>query len=173
MTESCFILLCGLPGVGKSYVANQLSEKLVLEHARPVDGKAAKEQEERHSETHILTICYDSIIPNNLYKEDDQNDPDVVEKSWKKQRKQIINFISAFLELHRNDRLQIAFLDEDKKMSDIANKIDAKCACCCLKQLIRNNRYTVNSQISPRGLIYKDEFYSGSLFKGRAYFKVQ
>ena len=91
MASSCLVVLCGLPGAGKSFLANRLFEKFTL------IGKQCSEL----SDVHAVNVCYDKIIPDDLYRK--SLEADSTEKGWKEWRKEILVMVEHLVASHSND----------------------------------------------------------------------
>ncbi len=91
MASSCLVVLCGLPGAGKSFLANKLVEKSTL-HSK---------QRLKLSDVHAVNVCYDKIIPDDLYRKSLEGDN--TEKDWKEWRKEILVMVEHLVASHSND----------------------------------------------------------------------
>ena len=158
MADSCIALFCGLPGVGKSTFATKLFETL-SNHSCAGDVNIAENTQvgtkgdgQMHNgvigllaDCHVLRICFDDIIPDNLYRE---NGPTIGysssdEKLWKTYRSNIAEFIDEFLNKHSSSSDVFLEIEKSKILKEleyIYSKIEEKNFCRCYESALINQR---------------------------------
>lgn len=146
MESSCIVLFCGLPGVGKSTFAAKLVERLLMTTDKLVRGRE-KGKEEEKTAYHVIYICFDDIIPMNLYEISEKNERDIQfsfslneDRAWKKFRNCIMQFVDNILAKHHNSSRSI-HNDEDGKciysneIEFVKERVTAKNYCSCVESL--------------------------------------
>ena len=129
----CLIVVCGLPGVGKSTFVAKILKRLQgetevrLRH-NDDNGLDYNSDDSRHFDP--VCICYDNIIPNNLYKKENSCFSD--SKDWKQCRGSIVRFVQWFITAHQNSE---DWPDNNNDLAHILEKIQTCHKSLCLNEI--------------------------------------
>ena len=161
MASACLVLFSGLPGAGKSTIARKLLD--ILANPSPKTdflflkdnnyvGTDAEEQKSNEAlsilnDCHVLYICFDDIIPDNLYTDIDtaNGHKSSPEKTWKGFRACIAEFLDEFLNMHCNLTRQSDFLENDlfgmsEEWDYVYSRIEEDKFCNCRGSVIQKHR---------------------------------
>ena len=161
MANSCLVLFCGLPGAGKSTFAASLFEILsnplhrhdflCTQDNTDVAAECSKQNEigvnELLTDCHVIYICFDDIIPDNLYKSNiaANGSPNNDEKAWKSCRSCIAEFVDEFLDKHCHSSKSDAFLENgrytmSKGWDYVYNRLQEEKFCSCHEIVVKIRR---------------------------------
>lgn len=183
MANSCLVVLCGLPAVGKSTFASNVAEAVRSESKASLLGRSSRfwqhdvQFDEWRSDIHTIHVCFDDIIPEHLYSNENSKDiklniqtngrksgedsqrTDSCQtddtKEWKKYRKVISQLVEHFINTHGEFK-DMATDDEQLMLNEqldyVYGKVNRKHVCSCWDNMIKNRRlatlYLYNSSIT-------------------------
>ena len=172
MTDSCLVILCGLPAVGKSTFASNVAEASLGSLLRRSSKfwQQGVQLDEWRSDIHVVHVCYDDIIPEGLYNNEvikdiklDTQTNDSSQKAdsyqlddtkeWKKQRKFVSQFVEYFISSHSECKDTVTEgegLKVNEQMDYAYRRLNRKHVCICWEKTIQNRRLaTLNIQNLP------------------------
>ena len=161
MANSCLVLFCGLPGAGKSTFAANLFEILsnplrkqnflCTQENNDVAVESRKQNElgvnELLTDSHVVYICFDDIIPENLYKSNVAVNGSAMsdEKAWKSCRSCIAEFVDEFLNKHchssnSNTVFENGMCTISKGWDYVCNRLPEEKFCSCHESIVKSRR---------------------------------
>ena len=155
MASSCLVVFCGLPAAGKSTFGTKLVDTLSNQNTTKQHNEIAGMEQVAYSdiellnECHVIYICFDDFIPNNLYKDVDNSSRDSQgtnnEKTWKDYRNCIFHFVDELLTRLHNVPENDGNLEDDRlHMSEewdyVCSKMAKKHFCKCWESITKDKR---------------------------------
>ena len=171
MTDSCLVILCGLPAVGKSTFASNIAEARLGSLLRRSSKfwQQGVQLDEWRSDIHAIHVCYDEIIPEGLYSKDiikdikldthtnnSSQETDSYQmddtKEWKKQRKFVSLFVEYFISSHSECRDTVIGgegLKLNEQLDCVYRRLNRKHVCNCWNKMIQSRRLATLNIQSP------------------------
>ncbi|XP_056006451.1 L-seryl-tRNA(Sec) kinase-like isoform X2 [Ostrea edulis] len=92
MLDVCVVVLCGVPGSGKSTFANYLIKNQKGDNC---DGQGVQKRRDDASSIHWLLVSYDDIIPSDVERNIIERE---VPNAWKSHREKVQNAVESLIQ---------------------------------------------------------------------------